>query len=204
MCSPFVRTHLVKGSFKTIVVLPKYVDLNEWLASNVFEFFNYLNQFYGTVTEFCTAQRCPIMNGGPGHDYTWMDNQRKQVKLPAPTYIDYTMTWMNNLISDETVFPTKAGGYRQGFFVTRLIIGRDFPPNFIYTVRHLVRQMMRIFCHVYYHHFEQIVHLCLEGHYNSLFAHFISFAKEFDLLEQKDVEPLMGLIEILEQNGNIS
>lgn len=31
---PFVRTHLVKGNFSTIVSLPRYVDLDEWVALN--------------------------------------------------------------------------------------------------------------------------------------------------------------------------
>jgi hypothetical protein len=34
LCNPFVSNMLVKGSFKTIVELPKYVDANEWLAFN--------------------------------------------------------------------------------------------------------------------------------------------------------------------------
>lgn len=34
LCSPFVRSALIKGSFKTIVILPKYVDKNEWIAVN--------------------------------------------------------------------------------------------------------------------------------------------------------------------------
>lgn len=34
LCSPFVRSALVKGSFKTIVTLPKYVDPREWVAVN--------------------------------------------------------------------------------------------------------------------------------------------------------------------------
>ena len=34
LCEPYVNSQLVKGSIKTIVVLPKYVDLNEWLALN--------------------------------------------------------------------------------------------------------------------------------------------------------------------------
>lgn len=34
LCNPFVRSALIKGSFKTIVVLPKYVDLKEWVAVN--------------------------------------------------------------------------------------------------------------------------------------------------------------------------
>lgn len=34
MCNPFVRSALIKGSFKTIVVLPKFVDQKEWVAVN--------------------------------------------------------------------------------------------------------------------------------------------------------------------------
>ena len=44
-------------------------------------------------------------------DYTWIDQNRKQVKLAAPTYIDYVMTWVQNMLDDEAVFPTKAGEY---------------------------------------------------------------------------------------------
>ena len=34
LCNPFVKAALVKGNFKTIVVLPKYVDVMEWVAVN--------------------------------------------------------------------------------------------------------------------------------------------------------------------------
>jgi hypothetical protein len=51
-----------------------------------------------------------------GHDttpsslsYTWINQERKSVHLPAPTYIDYVMTWIQNLLDDENVFPTKSG-----------------------------------------------------------------------------------------------
>ena len=34
LCQPYCNKSIVKGNFKTIVQLPKYVDLNEWLAVN--------------------------------------------------------------------------------------------------------------------------------------------------------------------------
>ena len=34
LCSPFVDAALVKGNFKTIVMLPKYCDIMEWVAVN--------------------------------------------------------------------------------------------------------------------------------------------------------------------------
>lgn len=34
LCSPFVEAALVKGNFKTIAMLPKYVEVTEWVAVN--------------------------------------------------------------------------------------------------------------------------------------------------------------------------
>ena len=34
LCSPFADAALVKGNFKTIVMLPKYTDIMEWVAVN--------------------------------------------------------------------------------------------------------------------------------------------------------------------------
>ena len=88
LCSPFVEAALVKGNFKTIVMLPKYVDIMEWVAVNsalhlpswllhdnfsfdlryslkVFDFYTNLNEFYGVIAECCTQQNCPAMSAGP-------------------------------------------------------------------------------------------------------------------------------------------
>lgn len=87
LCSPFVEAALVKGNFKTIAMLPKYVEVTEWVAVNskmnlsrdsviagckfltdryvVYDFYQNLNLFYGIVTECCTSQNCPTMSAGP-------------------------------------------------------------------------------------------------------------------------------------------
>lgn len=54
------------------------------------------------------------------------------------------------------------------------------------TARHLYTQFLRIFAHLYHAHFSQIVHLSLEGHLNSLFAHFLVFGKTYNLLDPKE------------------
>ncbi|KAF8918969.1 Mob1/phocein [Mucidula mucida] len=173
LCSPFVEAALVKGNFKTIVMLPKYVDIMEWVAVNIFDFYNNLNEFYGVLTECCTQQSCPSMSAGAVLNYTWINQDRKSVQLPAPTYIDYVMTWAQNLIDDESVFPTKSG--------------HDFPQSFPSTVKHVYRQLLRVFAHIYHAHYHQILHLRSEPHFNSLFAHFLAFGREYELLEMKDL-----------------
>jgi len=174
LCSPFVEAALVKGNFKTIVTLPRYVDIMEWVAVNMFDFYTHLNEFYGVIAECCTQHSCPTMAAGSTLNYTWINQDRKNVNLPAPTYIDYVMTWVQNLMDDENAFPTKAG--------------QDFAPTFPSTIKHVYRQLLRVFAHIYHAHYAQILHLRSEPHFNSLFAHFLAFGREYELLEVKDVK----------------
>ncbi|KAF5389278.1 hypothetical protein D9757_003395 [Collybiopsis confluens] len=174
LCSPFVEAALVKGSLKTIVLLPKYVDIMEWVAVNIFDFYTNLNEFYGCVAECCTQSTCPTMSAGPTLNFTWINQDRKSVNLAAPTYVDYVMTWVQNLLDDENVFPTKSG--------------QDFAPSFPSTVKHVYRQLLRVFAHLYHAHYPQILHLRSEPHFNSLFAHFLAFGREYELLEMKDLK----------------
>ena len=85
---------LGSGNLRLAVMLPEGEDLNEWIAVNsekkegalrrqkrggrglfiftllsVFllavDFFNQINMLYGTITEFCTPENCPVMSAGP-------------------------------------------------------------------------------------------------------------------------------------------
>ncbi|KAJ3481773.1 hypothetical protein NLJ89_g12185 [Agrocybe chaxingu] len=155
-------------------MLPKYADIMEWVAVNIFDFYTNLNEFYGVIAEVCTQHTCPSMSAGPALNYVWTHQGGKQANLPAPTYIDYVMTSIQNLIDDENVFPTKSN---QGFH-------QSFPA----TIRTVYRQLLRVFAHVYHAHYPQILHLRSEPHFNSLFAHFLAFGREYELLEVKDIK----------------
>lgn len=125
---------LGSGNLRQAVVLPEGEDLNEWVAVNsmyIFEkiicislqvlsylydfpavdFFNQINMLYGTITEFCTEESCPIMSAGPKYEYHWADGHtvKKPIKCSAPKYIDYLMTWVQDQLDDETLFPSKIG-----------------------------------------------------------------------------------------------
>ncbi|KAJ2799666.1 Maintenance of ploidy protein mob2 [Coemansia helicoidea] len=183
----YALAHLVKGSFKGVVQQPKYADLNEWLSINTFDFFNLVNMFYGVVTDFCTISECPVMGAGPGTEYTWTDTQRKTIKLAASQYIDYVLSQIQTTLDDERVFPTKAGA--------------SFPKNIRDTLGVVYRHLFRILAHIYWSHYAELLNLKLEGHVNSLFAHFVSFVREFDLLDRKDMAPMADLIAYYEQQG---
>lgn len=189
LCEPYVKTALVKGSFKTIVQLPKYVDYGEWLALNIFEMYGHLNLFYGVISEYVTVEDYPTMNAGPNVNYTWRDSAGQAVDLPASQYIEFVLRWISNKINDQSVFPTKNGA--------------AFSHLFVKDCKNIARQMIRIFAHIYHNHFERLLHLSLEAHWNSFFAHFISFSKEFQLLDRTEMTPLLPLIDNLESQGKI-
>ncbi|KAG9480414.1 hypothetical protein GDO78_012079 [Eleutherodactylus coqui] len=55
---------LGSGNLRMAVMLPEGEDLNEWVAVNTVDFFNQINMLYGTITDFCTEESCPVMSAG--------------------------------------------------------------------------------------------------------------------------------------------
>lgn len=51
------------------------------------------------------------MSAGPKYEYHWADGHtvKKPIKCSAPKYIDYLMTWVQDQLDDETLFPSKIG-----------------------------------------------------------------------------------------------
>ncbi len=84
-----------------------------WFCSAAVDFFNQINLLYGTITEFCTKDSCPLMSAGPKYEYHWADGQtvKKPIKCSAPKYIDYLMTWVQEQLDDENLFPSKIGEF---------------------------------------------------------------------------------------------
>lgn len=45
----------------------------------------------------------------PHRQYYWHDERGKKVKCTAPQYVDFVMSSVQKLVTDEDVFPTKYG-----------------------------------------------------------------------------------------------
>ena len=131
----------ILGNLRLAVQLPEGEDVDEWVAVNTVDFFNQINMLYGTITEFCTEERCPIMSAGPKYEYHWADGQtvKKPIKCSAPKYIDYLMTWVQDQLDDEALFPSK--------------IGVKFPPHFQSSVKTILKRLFRVYAHIYHQHF---------------------------------------------------
>ncbi|XP_014727514.1 PREDICTED: MOB kinase activator 3C isoform X2 [Sturnus vulgaris] len=96
---------------KAVVQLPPGESINDWIAVHVVDFFNRINLIYGTMSEYCTERSCPIMSGGLKYEYRWQDDSKykKPTKLSAPQYMCMLMDWIEMLINNEDIFPTRIG-----------------------------------------------------------------------------------------------
>lgn len=168
-------------NLRQVVKLPEGENLNDWIAVHVVDFFNRINLIYGTVSEYCNETTCPTMSGGPRYEYLWADNDqyKKPTALPAPKYIEQLMDWTESQINDEAVFPVSTDV--------------PFPRSFVALCRKILARLFRVFVHVYIHHFDRLVSIGAEAHVNTCYKHFYYFVQEFELVSQKELDPLFEM-----------
>ncbi|KAG9272796.1 MOB kinase activator 2b isoform X1 [Astyanax mexicanus] len=176
------KVRVVDFDLKELVVLPPEIDLNEWLASNTTTFFNLINLQYSTVSEFCTGDTCPVMSAC-NTTYFWYDEKGKKTKCTAPQYVDFVMSSVQKLVTDEDIFPTK--------------YGKEFPNAFDSLVKKICRYLFHVLAHIYWSHYKETVAMDLHGHLNTLYTHFIVFIREFNLMDPKETSIMDDLTEAL-------
>ncbi|KAK7535868.1 protein kinase-like protein activator [Phyllosticta citribraziliensis] len=231
---------IVKGNFMTLAARPKMVDEGEWLAHQVVEQYRLLDGMISIIKTLdertgrpiCNPESCPTMSAA-GHTYTWLDNNKKPIKIPAYQYIQLVQKWIVGKISDQNLFPTDttvlnqpAGGtassYASGGLNTpgantpipapptsinaplAQLSGKEwvgkpvgFPEHFLNDIKSIYRQMMRCYAHLYHGHWlDPFWHLNAYKELNTCFIHFVNVGKQFDLISDKEMEPMMPLIQL--------
>ncbi|NXM64340.1 MOB1B kinase, partial [Illadopsis cleaveri] len=169
---------LGSGNLRMAVMLPDGEDLNEWVAVNTVDFFNQINMLYGTITDFCTEESCPVMSAGPKQDLsTWKGCGR--AKLTRETGRP-SVAWELKNKPSVSFFP-----------------GVPFPKNFMSVAKTILKRLFRVYAHIYHQHFDPVIQLQEEAHLNTSFKHFIFFVQEFNLIDRRELAPLQELIEKL-------
>lgn len=177
--SAMLDCSISESKLREIVNMAEGLDFNEWLASHTIAFFEHINLLYGTISEFCSMSGCPDMSGPCNRQYFWLDEKGKRLKLTAPQYVDYVMTFAQKAINDESVFPTK--------------FDKEFPSTFVLKVKRIMKLLYHVVAHIYHSHFKEIVLLNLHPHLNCIFAHMVLFNERFKLIDDKEVEVLLDL-----------
>lgn len=166
------------------------------------------------------------------HTYTWLNNEKVPIKVPASQYIGLVQRWIVGKIHDPKSFPTEPPidtGTTYGEVTTpgattpiamsptalttppAMLGGRNwvgkaagFPETFLGDIKTIFRQMFRIYAHLYHSHWEHpFWHVSAHRDLNSTFVHYVTVTLLFGLLGPKDLEPMQPLIDIWIANGSI-
>lgn len=223
---------IVKGNFMTLAAKPKLVDEGEWLAHQVVEQYRLLEQMIDmikvtderTQQPICNPQVCPTMSAS-GHTYTWLDNKKNPIKIPAIQYINLVQKWIVGKINDPSIFPTDTSNLTPSNYPSgsrtpvgaplpagpttlnaplEQLAGRDwlgkssgFPENFEADIKSIYRQMMRCYAHIYHGHWlDPFWNVNAHKELNTCFIHFINVGKLFGLLGDKEIEPMQPLVDL--------
>ncbi|KAF2761745.1 Mob1/phocein [Pseudovirgaria hyperparasitica] len=221
---------IVKGNFMTLAAKPILVEEGEWLAHQVVEQYRLLEQMIDIIKladertgiPICNPNVCPTMSAS-GHTYTWLDQQKKPIKIPAIQYMNLVQKWIIGKISDPNIFPTETSNYSSTFAPGNIAnagagvqpranpadVGRDwlgkssgFPESFEGDIKSIYRQMMRCYAHLYHGHWlDPFWHIGAYKELNTCFIHFINVGKLFGLLGDKEMEPMQPLIDLWHMKG---
>ncbi|KAH8628965.1 hypothetical protein IG631_16222 [Alternaria alternata] len=179
----------------------------------------------------CNPDTCPTMSAS-GHTYTWLDNNKKPIKIPAIQYINLVQKWIVGKINDPNIFPTDttaisigASTYASGSMTPTStpqplppsnsnaplsqLAGREwlgkssgFPETFEGDIKSIYRQMMRCYAHIYHGHWlDPFWNVSAYKELNTCFIHFINVGKLFNLIGDKEIEPMQPLVDLWAEKG---
>ncbi|BCR86979.1 Mob1/phocein family protein [Aspergillus chevalieri] len=212
----------VRGNFLTLCACPKNVELGEWLAHQIVEQYRLLHAMLQVIQEvngatglsICNEATCPTMSAGR-LTYTWLVDGRA-AKISAPKFINRVEKWIISKIHDPVMFPTeKVVNAPDTFAINEASgaapsnppanataeewIGKSsgFPPTFYKDCQGIMKQMFRCYAHLYHAHWlNPFWHINKHDILNMAFVHFVTVAKYYKLVSDKEMEPMQPLIDL--------
>lgn len=144
--------------------------------------------------------------------YTWLVDGRA-AKISAPKFINRVEKWIISKIHDPVMFPTDkvttapethAVNEAAGTAPSNPTSGEDwigkssgFPPTFYKDCQGIMKQMFRCYAHLYHAHWlNPFWHINKHDILNMAFVHFVTVAKYYRLVSDKEMEPMQPLIDL--------
>ena len=109
------------------------------------DFFNEISCLWGIV---CEVGGVPTASSGqgfpPGFEYSWADGVKvkKPIACSGPEYVDYVMTWVEEMTNTDSIFPSSPS--------------TPFPKSFLANVKQMFTRMYRIIAIIYTQHYSRI------------------------------------------------
>ena len=105
---------------------------------------------------------------------------KKLIRCTCWEYIDYVLTWVEDQVNNERIFPVEET--------------ETFPSDFVVYVKDIFKRMFRVYAIIYNSFFDLFKQFDAVKHLNTSFKHFMFFAFQFKLISDKEVKALKNLV----------
>lgn len=154
--SKLTKRTLGSGNLRLAVSVPRGEDHSEWLAANTVDFYNELSLLYGLCLDDAAQYNKPGAGFPRGFEYLWSSGGgAKPIRVSAPEYVDYVMTWVEAQLDNEEIFPVYESA--------------QFPPNFEEYIRDIFKRLFRVFAIIYHRHTKCLEQIDAIKHLNTVF-----------------------------------
>eukprot|EP00924_Labyrinthula_sp_SR-Ha-C_P002260 snap_masked-scaffold_19-processed-gene-5.10-mRNA-1 protein AED:1.00 eAED:1.00 QI:0/0/0/0/1/1/2/0/223 len=164
----------------------------EWIADNVTDFYEKLGDFLNTSFQNAFEEGL-VENYGypPKFAYKWKEKEQdKPEVLLGNIYIEKLFGWLETVIDEENTFDG--------------LVDVQYPEDFRYRVRMIMKRMFRIFTIVYFN--QQFLKLTsgkdLSYTLDPLFKHFIWFCWVWNFLPEKEEKAIIEKVASLKEEFN--
>lgn len=155
--------------------------------------------------------------------YTWLVDGRA-AKIPAPKFINRVEKWIVSKIHDPVMFPTDPVKSAPRTYLSMEVSGETdsnnqansdssqdwigkssgFSQTFYKDCQGIMKQMFRCYAHLYHGHWlDPFYHLNRHEMLNMCFVHFVTVAKYYRLVADKEMEPMQPLIDLFVKQQKI-
>jgi MOB kinase activator 1 len=130
--------------------------------------------------------------------------------LPAPTYTKHIQTWVGGKVLDTALFPVDPFttspsilSPAQSQADPSYWLGKPsgFPQRYETELKNMYKQMFRCYAHLYWQHWLAFWDLGCYRELNTCFVHFMNVGRLYNLLGEKDAEPMQPLVELWIRQG---
>jgi len=179
--SQLTKSTLGSGNLLEAVRPPKNVDLSEWMATNIVDFYNEISVLY----DLCSEDSERFQKSGEGFpplfEYRWADpnagkKNSRPIRVSSPIYVNNVLNWIQDTVNDEYMFPVGDDD--------------DFPEEFQTIAEKVFTRIFRIYAIIYHSHFEYVESHGAAQHLNTSLKHFVIFVHYHGLVQPKEFEAL--------------
>ena len=118
---------------------------------------------------------------------------KKPTHVPAKTYIDYQMKWMESRLENKQLFPLG----KSTACTSQLILDDHFSSSYVDELKRFSKRCFRVYAHIFCSHIQVLREKNLDGMFYDSLTFFLFFIDMYSLVPSSELRPISPLVKYL-------